>query len=64
MEEVFWPGEVLKADYDWNLPEEDHHWQEEGAGIDIVVEGQRPDVPIHCRHHLKVENGFKQKIIS
>ena len=50
---------MLEAGNDWDLPEEDHQRDEEGAGVDIVVEGQRPDVAVNCRHHLLGENGEK-----
>ena len=48
---------MLEAGNDWDLPEKYHQRDEEGAGIDIVVEGQRPDVAVNCRHHLLGENG-------
>ena len=51
---VVGPGEMLETENDRDLPEEDHQRDEEGAGVDIVIEGQRPDVAVHSRHHLRM----------
>ena len=48
---------MLEAGNDRDLPEEDHQREKEGAGINIIVEGQRPDVAVNCGHHLLGENG-------
>lgn len=35
-----------------HLPEDDEKREEEERGVDIVVEGQLPDVAVHRWHHL------------
>ena len=44
---------MLEAQNYWDLPEQDHQGNEEGAGVHIVVEGQGPDIAVYSRHHLK-----------
>ena len=53
---------MLEAGNDWDLPEKDHQRDEEGAGVDIGVEGQLPDVAVNCGHHLRKEEECKVNI--
>ena len=44
--------QVVEAGDDGQLSEHQHQRDEEGAGVDVVVEGEGPDVALHRGHHL------------
>ena len=44
--------QLIKVGHHRQLSEEDHEREEESAGVDIVVEGEGPDVAIHSWHHF------------
>ena len=50
-------GEILEAGNNRNLTKDDHEWQEKDTSIDIVVEGECPDVAVNNRENLLGVNG-------
>ena len=46
-------SQVVEAGNDGQLSGHQHQGEEEGAGVQVVVECQGPDIPIHSRHNLQ-----------
>ena len=45
-------GQELEVEHGGDLSKDDHEGQKENTGIDIVVEGERPDVALNCWENL------------
>ena len=50
-------GQILEVEHSGNLTKYDHEGQEEDAGIDIVVEGESPDVAVNYWEDFLGEDG-------
>ena len=53
-------SQIFKVDHHGHLSKYQHHWQEEDAGVNIVVKGERPDIPIYCRENLFSEDSIER----
>lgn len=53
-------SQVAEVGYFGRLPKHENEREEEDAGVDVVVERQFPDAPLHCRHHLLGVDGIER----
>ena len=57
-------GQVVEAGNDGQLSAHQHQGEEEGAGVQVIVECQGPDVTLHSRHHLQQHKSSSTTVIS
>ena len=56
-------GQVVEAGNDGQLSGHQHQGDEQGAGVQVIVECQGPDVPIHSRHNLQQHKSSSTTIV-